>query len=191
MELRNCEYCGTAYDARLSQCPLCGRTAGGRKAPAQPEPKRVRPAAENKPEIPQPEAPARTEKAPAGKRLRQEPGGARAARGYTGKRLRTGAAVPAQDGSDTPEAPKGGNVYAIPKWMMATICVILGLAVLGGALLAFSRLGWSPLYRETTLEVPAQTADTQPETTQPEPAQSAQPAEAEADPAADENRYRN
>ena len=194
MELRNCEYCGTAYDARLSQCPLCGRTAGGQKAPAQPEPKRVRPAAENKPEKiqpTQPDTPARTEKAPAGKRLRQEPGGARAARGYTGKRLRTGAAVPAQDGSDTPEAPKGGNVYAIPKWMMATICVILGLAVLGGALLAFSRLGWSPLYRETTLEAPAQTADTQPETTQPEPVQSAQPAEAASDPAADENRYRN
>ena len=39
MELRNCEYCGTAYDARLSQCPLCGRTAGGQKAPAQPEPR--------------------------------------------------------------------------------------------------------------------------------------------------------
>jgi len=49
MELKTCEYCGTAYDARLSQCPLCGRTAGGQKAPAQPEPKRVRPAAENKP----------------------------------------------------------------------------------------------------------------------------------------------
>ena len=64
MELRNCEYCGTAYDARLSQCPLCGRTAGGQKAPAQPEPKRARPAAENKPEIPQPEAPARTERPP-------------------------------------------------------------------------------------------------------------------------------
>ena len=91
MELRNCEYCGTAYDARLSQCPLCGRTAGGQKAPAQPEPKRVRPAAENKPEKiqpTQPDTPARTEKAPAGKRLRQEPGGARAARvsfGRTGK----------------------------------------------------------------------------------------------------------
>lgn len=186
MELRNCEYCGTAYDARLSQCPLCGRTAGGQKAPAQPEPKRVRPAAENKPEIPQPEAPARTEKAPAGKRLRQEPGGARAARGYTGKRLRTGAAVPAQDGSDTPEAPKGGNVYAIPKWMMATICVILGLAVLGGALLAFSRLGWSPLYREATLEAPVQAAESaQPEqepATVQQPAESAQP---------DENRYMN
>ena len=39
MELRNCEYCGTAYDARLSQCPLCGRTAGGQKAPAQPQPR--------------------------------------------------------------------------------------------------------------------------------------------------------
>ena len=61
----------------------------------------------------------------------------------------------------------------------------------GGALLACSRLGWSPLYRETTREAPAQTADTQPETTQPEPAQSAQPAEAASDPAADENRYRN
>ena len=72
MELRNCEYCGTAYDARLSQCPLCGRTAGGQKAPAQPEPKRVHPAAENKPEKiqpTQPDTPARTEKAPAGKRL--------------------------------------------------------------------------------------------------------------------------
>ena len=189
MELRNCEYCGTAYDARLSQCPLCGRTAGGQKAPAQPEPKRVRPAAENKPEKiqpTQPDTPARTEKAPAGKRLRQEPGGARAARGYTGKRLRTGAAVPAQDGSDTPEAPKGGNVYAIPKWMMATICVILGLAVLGGALLAFSRLGWSPLYRESALEAPVQPA----EPAQPEPEQATvqQPAEP-AQP--DENRYMN
>ena len=189
MELRNCEYCGTAYDARLSQCPLCGRTAGGQKAPAQPEPKRVRPAAENKPEKiqpTQPDTPARTEKAPAGKRLRQEPGGARAARGYTGKRLRTGAAVPAQDGSDTPEAPKGGNVYAIPKWMMATICVILGLAVLGGALLAFSRLGWSPLYRESALEAPVQAAEPaqqEPEqTTVQPPAEPAQP---------DENRYMN
>ena len=189
MELRNCEYCGTAYDARLSQCPLCGRTAGGQKAPAQPEPKRVRPAAENKPEKiqpTQPDTPARTEKAPAGKRLRQEPGGARAARGYTGKRLRTGAAVPAQDGSDTPEAPKGGNVYAIPKWMMATICVILGLAVLGGALLAFSRLGWSPLYREATLEAPVQAAE--PAQPEQEPATVQQPAES-AQP--DENRYMN
>ena len=189
MELRNCEYCGTAYDARLSQCPLCGRTAGGQKAPAQPEPKRVRPAAENKPEKiqpTQPDTPARTEKAPAGKRLRQEPGGARAARGYTGKRLRTGAAAQVQDGSDTPEAPKGGNVYAIPKWMMATICVILGLAVLGGALLAFSRLGWSPLYREATLEAPVQAAE--PAQPEQEPATVQQPAES-AQP--DENRYMN
>ena len=100
MELRNCEYCGTAYDARLSQCPLCGRTAGGQKARAAAGAEaRARPAAENKPEKSSPRSqtpPPRTEQAPAGKRLRQEPGGARAARGYTGKRLRTGAAVTAR-----------------------------------------------------------------------------------------------
>ena len=67
MELRNCEYCGTAYDARLSQCPLCGRTAGGQKAPAQPAPARPRPAAPEKPAVPQPQS--------GGRRLRQEPGG--------------------------------------------------------------------------------------------------------------------
>ena len=62
--------------------------------------------------------------------------------------------------------------------------------MLGGALLAFSRLGWSPLYRETTLEAPAQTADTQPETAAARTRDSLQqPAEAASDPAADENRY--
>ena len=129
MELRNCEYCGTAYDARLSQCPLCGRTAGGQKAVSQPAPARPRPAAPEKPAVPQPQS--------GGRRLRQEPGGPRAARGYTGKRLRTGSAAPRQEepsGEEAP-APRGGNVYAIPKWMMTVICVILGLAVLGGALL--------------------------------------------------------
>ena len=182
MELKTCEYCGTAYDARLRQCPLCGRTAASPAAPAQPQAEHAPAAAQERP----------AQSAPAGrsapgKRLRQEPGAPRAARGYAGKRLRTGSAQQASDAQNA----SGGSVYAIPKWMMTVLCVILGAAVLGGALLAFSRLGWSPLYRETTLEAPAQTADTQPETTQPEPAQSAQPAEAEADPAADENRYRN
>ena len=181
MELRNCEYCGTAYDARLSQCPLCGRTAGGQKAVSQPAPARPRPAAPEKPAVPQPQ--------PGGRRLRQEPGGARAARGYTGKRLRTGSAAPRQEepsGEEAP-APRGGNVYAIPKWMMTVICVILGLAVLGGALLAFSRLGWSPLYREATLDAPA--ADTSAEPAQPsEPQPAEQPSETQQ-PA--ENRYTN
>ncbi len=182
MELRNCEYCGTAYDARLSQCPLCGRTAGGQKAVPQPAPVRPRPAAPEKPETPQ-------QPQSGGRRLRQEPGGARAARGYTGKRLRTGSAAPRQEepsGEEAP-APRGGNVYAIPKWMMTVICVILGLAVLGGALLAFSRLGWSPLYRETTLDAPA--ADVSAEPAQPaetlpaeQPSETQQPAE---------NRYTN
>ena len=29
MELKTCEYCATAYDASLEQCPLCGRPSGG------------------------------------------------------------------------------------------------------------------------------------------------------------------
>ena len=181
MELRNCEYCGTAYDARLSQCPLCGRTAGGQKAASQPAPARPRPAAPEKPAVPQPQS--------GGRRLRQEPGGARAARGYTGKRLRTGSAAPRQEepsGEEAP-APRGGNVYAIPKWMMTVICVILGLAVLGGALLAFSRLGWSPLYREATLDAPA--ADTSAEPAQPSEAQPAEQPSEPQQPA--ENRYTN
>ena len=181
MELRNCEYCGTAYDARLSQCPLCGRTAGGQKAVSQPAPARPRPAAPEKPAVPQPQS--------GGRRLRQEPGGARAARGYTGKRLRTGSAAPRQEepsGEEAP-APRGGNVYAIPKWMMTVICVILGLAVLGGALLAFSRLGWSPLYREATLDAPA--ADTSAEPAQPSETQPAEQPSETQQPA--ENRYTN
>lgn len=186
MELRNCEYCGTAYDARLSQCPLCGRTAGGQKAAPQPAPARTRPAAPEKPAA----APQQQPQS-GGRRLRQEPGGPRASRGYTGKRLRTGAAAPRQEepsGEEAP-APRGGNVYAIPKWMMTVICVILGLAVLGGALLAFSRLGWSPLYREATLEAP--TADTTADSAaQPAEAQPAeQPADTAQQPA--ENRYTN
>ena len=182
MELRNCEYCGTAYDARLSQCPLCGRTAGGQKAVPQPAPVRPRPAAPEKPETPQ-------QPQSGGRRLRQEPGGARAARGYTGKRLRTGSAAPRQEepsGEEAP-APRGGNVYAIPKWMMTVICVILGLAVLGGALLAFSRLGWSPLYRETTLDAPA--ADVSAEPAQPAETQPAEQPSETQQPA--ENRYTN
>lgn len=172
MELKTCEYCGTAYDARLRQCPLCGRTAAGPAAPAEPEQK---PAASER----------RTQSAPAerpapGRRLRQEPGAPRASRGYAGKRLRTGSAPQPSDA----QSAAGGNVYAIPKWMMTVLCVILGIAVLGGALLAFSRLGWSPLYRETTLEAPTQSAEpAQPEQTEVQlPTETAQP---------DENRYMN
>ena len=180
MELKTCEYCGTAYDARLRQCPLCGRTAASPAAPAQPQAEHAPAAAQERP----------AQSAPAGrsapgKRLRQEPGAPRAARGYAGKRLRTGSAPQASDAQNASGA-SGGSVYAIPKWMMTVLCVILGAAVLGGALLAFSRLGWSPLYRDTTLEAPAQTtepAQQEPEqTTVQQPAETAQP---------DENRYMN
>lgn len=39
-------------------------------------------------------------------------------------------------------AQAGENVYAIPKWMMALICAILGLAVAAGALFAFYQIGY-------------------------------------------------
>lgn len=94
-------------------------------------------------------APLRSVPAP-GRRLRQDAGAPKAARGYAGKRLRTASAPQPSDAQSAP----GEAVYAIPKWMMTVLCVILGAAVLGGALLAFSRLGWSPLYRETTLTRP-------------------------------------
>ena len=174
MELKTCEYCGTAYDARLRQCPLCGRTAAGPAAPAEPE--RTSPVPEKSAQSAPAERPA------PGRRLRQDAGAPKAARGYAGKRLRTASAPQPSDAQSAP----GEAVYAIPKWMMTVLCVILGAAVLGGALLAFSRLGWSPLYREPTLEAPVQPA----EPAQPEPEQATvqQPAEP-AQP--DENRYMN
>ena len=128
MELKTCEYCGTAYDARLRQCPLCGRAAAGQTGSAEPE----RTAAA--PEKAAQSAPAPERPAP-GRRLRQEPGAPKAARGYAGKRLRTGAASKPSDVQST----AGASPYAIPKWTMIVLCVILGAAVLGGALLAFSR----------------------------------------------------
>lgn len=171
MELRNCEYCGTTYDARLRQCPLCGRTVT-----AQPP---------DKTEVPEPEQPQtqQPEKTPVrtapGKRLRQS-GDAprRAARGYAGKRVRTA--------SNHAEGEASSETYAIPKGMMVAICVILALAVLAGALLAFSRLGWSPLYREPTFETSAPAEAAEPEAdpmlslpVEPEPTEP------------EENRYRN
>ena len=174
MELKTCEYCGTAYDARLRQCPLCGRTAEGPAAPAEPE--RTSPVPEKSAQSAPAERPA------PGRRLRQDAGAPKAARGYAGKRLRTASAPQPSDAQSAP----GEAVYAIPKWMMTVLSVIVGAAVLGGALLAFSRLGWSPLYREPALEAPVQAA----EPAQPEPEQATvqQPAEP-AQP--DENRYMN
>ena len=115
MELKTCEYCGTAYDARLRQCPLCGRAAAGQTGSAEPE----RTAAA--PEKAAQSAPAPERPAP-GRRLRQEPGAPKAARGYAGKRLRTGAASKPSDVQST----AGASPYAIPKWTMIVLCVILG-----------------------------------------------------------------
>ena len=72
MELKTCEYCGTAYDARLRQCPLCGRTAEGPAAPAEPE--RTSPVPEKSAQSAPAERPA------PGRRLRQDAGAPKAAR---------------------------------------------------------------------------------------------------------------
>ena len=147
-----------------------------RLAPRLPQSRSARPPCRKSPR----RAPLRS--VPPGRRLRQDAGAPKAARGYAGKRLRTASAPQPSDAQSAP----GEAVYAIPKWMMTVLCVILGAAVLGGALLAFSRLGWSPLYREPALEAPVQPA----EPAQPEPEQATvqQPAEP-AQP--DENRYMN
>ena len=41
MKLKKCEYCGTEFDATLSQCPLCGKAV----QPGAAEPQPVMPAA--------------------------------------------------------------------------------------------------------------------------------------------------
>ena len=102
MELKTCEYCGTAYDARLRQCPLCGRTAAGPAAPAEPE--RTSPVPEKSAQSAPAERPA------PGRRLRQDAGAPKAARGYAGKRLRTGSAPQPSDA----QGASGGSLYAIP-----------------------------------------------------------------------------
>lgn len=49
-------------------------------------------------------------------------------------------------------APDDGNPYAIPKWMMVTICVILGVAVMLGAAFAIYNLDWFGLKKSAVIE---------------------------------------
>ena len=57
------------------------------------------------------------------------------------------------------------NPYKIPKWMMVTICVILGLAVLMGAAFAFYQLSWFPKFLSPSepVSMQEQEAEVQPE----------------------------
>ena len=72
-----------------------------------------------------------------------------------------------------PDAADDGNPYAIPKWMMVTICVILGVAVILGAAFAIYNLDWFGLKKsdsaqqsqtagETSAALPEAPADTTP-----------------------------
>ena len=105
MKLKKCEYCGTEFDAALSQCPLCGKAV----QPGAAEPQPVMPAAYK----------------PAG--------------GRGGKFSKKKGGHFAADPKKEKEAKSAENPYKIPKWMMVTICVILGLAVLMGAAFALAR----------------------------------------------------
>lgn len=55
-----------------------------------------------------------------------------------------------------------GNPYAIPKWMMVMICVILGIAVVLGAAFAIYNLDWFGLKKDSS------TQQSQPAAEQPE-----------------------
>lgn len=73
-------------------------------------------------------------------------------------------------------AVDGANPYAIPKWMMVVICVILGLAVLLGALFAFSKLQWFPFKlgaseQQQTVQTPDEPAETPDEPAQTTPSE--------------------
>lgn len=61
-------------------------------------------------------------------------------------------------------APEDENPYAIPKWMMVTICAILGIAVVLGAAFAIYNLDWFGLREEPEQsEQLASQPDTEPE----------------------------
>lgn len=112
MDLRICEYCGMEYSAQESVCPICGR-------PATPSASVISGA----------KAP---ESAKAG--VHAAKGGKFAAKKGAQRSMRGQRAAS--------EPPAGGNPYAIPKWMMVVICVLLALAVIAGALFALYSIGY-------------------------------------------------
>lgn len=144
MKLKKCEYCGTEFDAALSQCPLCGKAV----QPGAAEPQPVMPAAYK----------------PAG--------------GRGGKFSKKKGGHFAADPKKEKEAKSAENPYKIPKWMMVTICVILGLAVLMGAAFALYQLSWFPKFLSPKEPVSMQEPAQQPaQEAASEPAQPAAPTE--------------
>jgi len=140
MKLKKCEYCGTEFDAALSQCPLCGKAV-------QPG------AAEPMPVMSAPYKPARS-----GGKFSKKKGG-------------RFSAPPKRKEKPAP----GENPYKIPKWMMVTICGVLGLAVVLGAAFALYQLSWFPKFLGPTEPASMQEEVTAPDETQ-EAAEEVQPA---------------
>ena len=143
MKVRTCEYCGTDFDAGLSQCPLCGKAV----QPGAAEPLPVMHAA-------------------------YKPAGGRGGK-FSKKKEKGGHFA---EKKQKPEKQPSENPYKIPKWMMAVICVILGLAVVMGAAFALYQLSWFPKFLSPAEPASVQAPVTQPETTEPAPAEPEQPA---------------
>lgn len=110
---------------------------------------------------------------PAPKAANRKKGGARLAKGGKFSAGRTAAPKRAAAPDD------GENPYAIPKWMMVVICVLLALAVLAGALFALYSVGYFTEFADLQ-NVPdsTDTADAASGTSDTSAAQQAQPQKA-------------
>lgn len=88
-----------------------------------------------------------------------------AKRGKGGARLAPKPAKKQKAVSNGAQTADAANPYAIPKWMMVVICVILALAVLLGALFALSKLKWFPFKLDAKKEPQAVQTPAEPEQT--------------------------
>ena len=115
-----CDYCGTEYDDTMQRCPLCGSV---NDMLAQPEPEEEPPVVVRRERSERPER--RQDSA-------ERRGGSRAAerREPAPGRRRSNTRRRTEENSDR-----------IPRWLSVLICVVLGIAVVIGALYALYAIG--------------------------------------------------
>lgn len=117
MELRTCEYCGMEFSKEHTICPLCGRPVLPASADA-------------------------ADSAPIYSRKKSRSGGKRVRGGRFAARTVPVHEKPASEPKPEKEKPQKENVYAIPRWMMIVICILLGAGVLAGAVFAMYNIGY-------------------------------------------------
>jgi uncharacterized protein YjdB len=130
MELRVCEYCGTEFSADLTECPLCGKAV-------DPDELLIDTDTVTDSAGEQSEENRGAEKRKPGQRL-----ASRKKKGRGGKFSKPRKTTPENLQEEPEQSEPGANPYRIPKWMMALICVFLGLAVLIGAAFACYNMGF-------------------------------------------------